>query len=123
MHFTYHNNNDNDNCFEIVFKTYVTQTCGHVTNSCHLDTTRHHPAAAVASTVVAEMGTADSTGRTIVGRNQVGCRLPTVEHYKPQLYAQTLYDICPIDMTAYTPSALSHHDVSPYDPSYHISPA
>ncbi|GKF22936.1 hypothetical protein Tco_0075258, partial [Tanacetum coccineum] len=45
---------------------------GHVTNSCHLDTTRHHPAAVVAGTVVAEVDTTDSTGRTVVGRNQVG---------------------------------------------------
>ncbi|GKB38832.1 hypothetical protein Tco_0883774, partial [Tanacetum coccineum] len=70
--------------------------------------------------MVAEVGIADSTGHTVVGRNQVGCRLPVVEHYKPQPYAQTLRDTCPSDMTVYTPSALSHPDVSPYDPSYHI---
>ncbi|GJW73588.1 hypothetical protein Tco_0132958 [Tanacetum coccineum] len=47
----------------------------HVTNSCHLDTTRHHPAAAVAGTVVAEVGTADSLV-FLVGRNQGGCKVP-----------------------------------------------
>ncbi|GJR31498.1 hypothetical protein Tco_1107730 [Tanacetum coccineum] len=89
-----------------------------ITNSCHLDTTRHHPAAAVAGTVVAEVGTADSTGHTVVERNQVGCRLPAVEHYKPQPYAQILHDICPSDMTAYTPSALiSILEVPSYEPS------
>ncbi|GKC83526.1 hypothetical protein Tco_1139243, partial [Tanacetum coccineum] len=82
-------------------------TYGHVTNSCHLDTTLHHLAVAVAGTMVAEVDTADSTGGTVVGCNQVGCRLLAVEHYKPQPYAQTMHDICPSDMTAYTPSALS----------------
>ncbi|GKA86816.1 hypothetical protein Tco_0808527 [Tanacetum coccineum] len=74
-------------------------------------------------TMVAEVGTADSTGHTVAKCNQVGCRLPAVEHFKPQPYGQTLHDICPSDMTAYTPFALSHPDVSPYDPSYHINPA
>ncbi|GKG50868.1 hypothetical protein Tco_0538992, partial [Tanacetum coccineum] len=77
-----------------------------------------HPASAA---VV--VGTADSTGHTTAERSQVGCRLPIVEHYKPQPYAQTLHDTCPNDMIVYTPSALTHHDVSPYDPSYHISHA
>ncbi|GKA34212.1 hypothetical protein Tco_0720641 [Tanacetum coccineum] len=55
----------------------------------HLDTTHHHPAAAVAAdTVVAEMGTADNIGHTTAEHNQVGCRLPAVEHCKPQPYAQ-----------------------------------
>nr|GFB28851.1 hypothetical protein [Tanacetum cinerariifolium] len=37
-----------------------------MTNSCHLDTTRHHPAAAdtVVGTLVAEVDTANSTGHT-----------------------------------------------------------
>nr|GFA91530.1 hypothetical protein [Tanacetum cinerariifolium] len=77
-HFTYHNNN---NCFETVFKTHLTQTCGHESNSCHLDTTCHNPAAA--DTVVVEVDTVDSTGHTAAEHSQAGCRLPAVEHYKP----------------------------------------
>ncbi|GJV28160.1 hypothetical protein Tco_1384608 [Tanacetum coccineum] len=72
---------------------------------------------------MAEVGTADSTGHTAAERSQVGCRLPTSEHCKPQPYAQTLHDTCPSDMTAYTPSALSHPGISPSYPSYHINPA
>ncbi|GKB34484.1 hypothetical protein Tco_0879426, partial [Tanacetum coccineum] len=70
----------------------ATKTCGHTTNSCRLDTTHHHSAAAAdtADTVVVEVGTADNTDHTVVEHNQVGCRLPAVEHYKPQLCAQTL---------------------------------
>ncbi|GKF80363.1 hypothetical protein Tco_0238965, partial [Tanacetum coccineum] len=57
---------------------------------CRLDTTHHHPAAVAdiaVDTVVAEVGTTDSTGHTVAEHNQV--RLPIVEHYKPQPYAQT----------------------------------
>nr|GEW92968.1 hypothetical protein [Tanacetum cinerariifolium] len=63
------------------------------------------------------------TVHTVAEHSQAGCRLPVVEHYKPQPYAQTLHDTCPSDMTANTPSALSHLDVSPSYPSYHINPA
>nr|GEU46527.1 hypothetical protein [Tanacetum cinerariifolium] len=60
----------------------------HNTNLCHLDTT-HHPATAdiVVDIVVAEVGTADNTGHTMVEHTQLGCRLPAVEHYTPQLCA------------------------------------
>nr|GFB77343.1 hypothetical protein [Tanacetum cinerariifolium] len=92
--FTHHNNN---NCFEIVFKTHVTQICGHESNSYHLDTTRQHPA--VADTVV-EVDTTDSTGHTAAEHSQAGCKLLAVEHYKPQPYAQTLHDTRPSGMTA-----------------------
>ncbi|GKD41826.1 hypothetical protein Tco_1266471 [Tanacetum coccineum] len=98
----------------------MTQTCGHTTNLCHLDTTRHHPAAV--DTVVAKAGTANNTGHTAAEHSQVGCSLPAVEHYKPQPYARTLHDTCPSNMTAYTPSALSHPGISPSYPSYHINP-
>ncbi|GKC54907.1 hypothetical protein Tco_1077652 [Tanacetum coccineum] len=90
------------------------------TNSCHLDTTYHHPA--VADTAV-EVGTTDNTGHTAVEHNQVGCRLPVVEHCKPQPYAQTLSGTCPSDMTVYTPFALLPLGVSPSYPSYHTNPA
>ncbi|GJR07804.1 hypothetical protein Tco_0790456 [Tanacetum coccineum] len=77
------------------------------TNSCHLDITQHHPAAAdTAMDTVVEVGTTDNTGHTTDEPNQVGCRLPAVEHCKPQPYAQTLPRTYPSDMTAYTPSAL-----------------
>ncbi|GKA62169.1 hypothetical protein Tco_0761688 [Tanacetum coccineum] len=51
-------------------------------------------------------GTADNTDHTMAEHNQVGCRLPVVEHCIPQPYAQTLPSTCPDDMTAYTPSSL-----------------
>ncbi|GKG21027.1 hypothetical protein Tco_0380828, partial [Tanacetum coccineum] len=98
----------------------------HITNLCRLDTTHYHPAAAadiVADTVVAEVGTTDSTSHTTAENNQVGCRLLVVEHYKPQPYAQTLPGTCPSDMTVYTPSVLSPLSVSPSYPSYHTNPA
>nr|GEW17894.1 ribonuclease H-like domain-containing protein [Tanacetum cinerariifolium] len=88
-HFTQHINN---NCFEIVFKTHVTQTCGHESNSCHLDTTRHHLDAA--DIMVVEVDTANNTCYTAVEHSQAGRRLLAVEHYKPQPYAQTLHDTC-----------------------------
>ncbi|GKE71657.1 hypothetical protein Tco_1529729, partial [Tanacetum coccineum] len=56
------------------------------TNLCRLDTTHHHPAVAagtVVDTVVAEMGTADNISHTAAEHNQVGCRLPALEHCKP----------------------------------------
>ncbi|GKF11688.1 hypothetical protein Tco_0049614, partial [Tanacetum coccineum] len=53
------------------------------------------------------VGTADNTGHTAAEHNQVGCRLPALEHCKPQPYAQTLPGTCPSDMTAYTPSLYS----------------
>ncbi|GKC83794.1 hypothetical protein Tco_1139511, partial [Tanacetum coccineum] len=103
----------------IVFKT-----CGHITNLCHLDTTHHHHvAAAVVDTVVVEVGTADNTDHIAAEHNQVGCRLPIVEHCKPQPCAQTLPSTCPSDMTTYTPSALSPLGISPSYPSYYIIPA
>ncbi|GKE83089.1 hypothetical protein Tco_1553089, partial [Tanacetum coccineum] len=92
------------------------------TNLCRLNTTHHHPDVAadiVVDIVVAEVGTADSTDHTMVEHTQVGCRLPALEHYKHQPYAQTLPGTCPNDMTAYTPSALSPLDISPSYPSYH----
>ncbi|GKD73906.1 hypothetical protein Tco_1332188, partial [Tanacetum coccineum] len=82
--------------------TQVTQNIK--TNSCRLDTTHHHPAA-TADTAVVEVGTADNIGHTVAEHNQVGCRLPTVEHYKLQPCAQTLPDTCPCDMTTYTPQS------------------
>ncbi|GKC63740.1 hypothetical protein Tco_1096338, partial [Tanacetum coccineum] len=33
-------------------------------------------------TVVVEAGIVDSTGHTMAGHTQVGCRLPALEHYK-----------------------------------------
>ncbi|GKD49998.1 hypothetical protein Tco_1278974 [Tanacetum coccineum] len=87
---------------------------------CRLDTTHHHPAAA--NTVVVEVGTADNTGHTVAEHTQVGCRLPRVEHYKPQPCARTLPGTCPIDMTAYTSSTLSPLGVSPSYTSYHTNP-
>ncbi|GKE04970.1 hypothetical protein Tco_1396988, partial [Tanacetum coccineum] len=93
----------------------------HTTNSCHLDTTRHHPAAA--DTMMAEAGTADNTGHTAVEHIQVGCRLPALEHCKPQPCARTLPSTYPSDMTAYTSSALLHPGISPSYPSYHINHA
>ncbi|GKA71483.1 retrovirus-related pol polyprotein from transposon TNT 1-94 [Tanacetum coccineum] len=51
--------------------------------------------------------------------SQVGCRIPGLEHYKPQPCARTLTGTCPSDMTAYTLSALSPLGVSPSYPSYH----
>ncbi|GKD49469.1 hypothetical protein Tco_1278445 [Tanacetum coccineum] len=49
----------------------------------------HHPAAATdtAADTVVEVGTTDNTGHTKAEHNQVGCRLPAVEHCKPQPYA------------------------------------
>ncbi|GKF74831.1 hypothetical protein Tco_0224275, partial [Tanacetum coccineum] len=100
-------------------------TCGHTTNLCHLDTTHHHPAAAVMAdivdTVVVEVGTAGSTDHTEVEHKQVGCRLPAVEHCTPEPCARTLPGTCPNDMNVCTPSSLSSPSVSPYDPSYHIN--
>ncbi|GKA17645.1 hypothetical protein Tco_0697482 [Tanacetum coccineum] len=106
---------------ELLFHHHITmlRTCGHETNLCRLDTTHHHPAAA--DTVVAEVGTADNIGHTMAEHTQVGCRLPAVEHYKPQPCARTLPDTCPSDMIADTPSALSPLGISP---SYcHTNPA
>ncbi|GKB52335.1 hypothetical protein Tco_0903088 [Tanacetum coccineum] len=63
------------------------------TNLCRLDTTHHHHVAAadtVVDTVVAEVGTANNTSHIAAEHNQVGCRLPAVEHCKPQPYVQTL---------------------------------
>ncbi|GJS83210.1 hypothetical protein Tco_0749751 [Tanacetum coccineum] len=88
---------------------------------CRLDTNHHHHVAAADTAV--EVGTADNTGHTTAEHNQVGCRLPAVEHIKPQPYAQTLPGTCPSDMTAYTPSTLSPLSVSPSYPSYHTNPA
>ncbi|GJX48994.1 ribonuclease H-like domain-containing protein [Tanacetum coccineum] len=90
---------------ELFLKTYVTQTCGHTTNLCYLDTTRHL-AAAAADTAVVAVGTADNIDHIAAEHNQVGCRLPAVEHCKPHPYAQTLTGTCPSDMTAYTLSSL-----------------
>nr|GEY55200.1 hypothetical protein [Tanacetum cinerariifolium] len=70
-----------------------------------------------------EVDTADSIGYTAVEHSQAGCRLLTVEHYKPQLYAQTLHGTCPSDMTAYTPYALSLLGESTSYPSYNINPS
>nr|GEU59897.1 retrovirus-related Pol polyprotein from transposon TNT 1-94 [Tanacetum cinerariifolium] len=70
-----------------------------------------------------EVGTADNTGHTVADYNQVGCRLPAVEHCKPHPYAQTLPGTCPSDMTVYTPFALSPFGVSPSYPSYYTNPA
>ncbi|GJU10105.1 hypothetical protein Tco_1132501 [Tanacetum coccineum] len=53
-----------------------------------------------------EVGTADNIDHTTAEHNQVGCRLPAVEHCKPHPYAQTLPGNYPSDMTAYTPSSL-----------------
>nr|GEW69933.1 hypothetical protein [Tanacetum cinerariifolium] len=53
----------------------------HESNSCHLNTTRHHPAAT--DPVLVEVDTADSIGHTVAEHSLAGCRLPTVEHYKP----------------------------------------
>ncbi|GKA19023.1 hypothetical protein Tco_0698938 [Tanacetum coccineum] len=103
----------------------VRRTC-HETNSCRLDTTHHHHAAAadtVVDIVVAEVGTADSNGHTMAGHTQVGCRLPALEHYKPQPCARTLHGTYPSDITAYTSSALSPLGVSLSYPSYHTNPA
>ncbi|GKG64904.1 hypothetical protein Tco_0665778, partial [Tanacetum coccineum] len=36
------------------------------------------------------MGNATNSCRLETDHNQVGCRLPAVEHYKPHPYAQTL---------------------------------
>ncbi|GKC54697.1 hypothetical protein Tco_1077442 [Tanacetum coccineum] len=91
------------------------------TNSCRLDTTHHYLAAA--DTAVAEVGIADNTGHTAAEHTQVGCRLSTVEHYKPQPCAQTLPGTYLSDMTAYTPSALLPLGVSSSYPSYHTNPA
>ncbi|GJZ55288.1 hypothetical protein Tco_0610481, partial [Tanacetum coccineum] len=98
-------------------------TCGHITKSCHLDTTHHpdHTAVVVADTmdiVVVEVGTADNTKAE---HKQVGCRLPAVEHCTPEPCARTLPGTCPNDMNVCTPSSLSSPSVSPYDPSYHIN--
>ncbi|GKG61150.1 hypothetical protein Tco_0616966, partial [Tanacetum coccineum] len=41
----------------------MTQTCDHVTNSCHLDTNHHHHAATVVvGTMVGTAGNTDRTG-------------------------------------------------------------
>nr|GFA13782.1 hypothetical protein [Tanacetum cinerariifolium] len=63
---------------------------------------RHYSSSSPAVAVMAEAGTTDSTDHTAAEHNQVGCRLPAVEHCKPQPYPQTLPDTCPNDMTAYT---------------------
>ncbi|GJU85387.1 hypothetical protein Tco_1292933 [Tanacetum coccineum] len=67
-----------------------------------------HPASAdtEVDTMMAEVDTADITDHTAAKHNQVDCKLPAVEHYKPQPYAQTLSGTCPSDMTAYTSSSL-----------------
>nr|GEZ82681.1 hypothetical protein [Tanacetum cinerariifolium] len=67
----------------------MTQTSGHGSNSCHLNTTRHH--LVVADTMVGEVDTADSIGHTAAEYSQASCRLPVVEDYKPQPYVQTLH--------------------------------
>ncbi|GJY14035.1 hypothetical protein Tco_0383344 [Tanacetum coccineum] len=84
----------------------------------------HYPVAAVV-----EMGTADNTGHTAADNtghtaadhNQVGCKLPAVEHYKPQPSARALQHIYPSDKTAYKPSSQSLPSVSPYYPSSRTS--
>ncbi|GKD56428.1 hypothetical protein Tco_1289815 [Tanacetum coccineum] len=83
----------------------TTNTQPHTTNLCYLDTTRHL-AAVAADTAVVAVGTADNTDHIAAEHNQVGCRLPAVEHCKPHPYAQTLTGTCPSDMTAYTLSSL-----------------
>ncbi|GJV21614.1 hypothetical protein Tco_1370634 [Tanacetum coccineum] len=93
---------------------------------CHLAILILNPAAdddSAVDTVRAEVGTTDNTDHTMAEHNQVGCKLPAVEHYKPQPYAQTHPGTCPSDMTTYTPYAQSPPDVSPSYLSYHISPA
>ncbi|GJU70574.1 hypothetical protein Tco_1256833 [Tanacetum coccineum] len=97
----------------------------YITNPCRLDTTHHHSVTAadtVVDIVVAKVGTIDSTGHIVAEHDQLCCRLPAVEHYKPQPCARTLPGTCPSDMTAYTPSALSPLGISPSYPSYHTSP-
>ncbi|GKG00067.1 hypothetical protein Tco_0301757 [Tanacetum coccineum] len=71
-------------------------------NSCCLDTTHHHPAAA------------DTAVDTVV------VKLNTVN---PSHMLKTLPSTCPSDMTAYTPFALSPLGVSPSYTSYHTNPA
>ncbi|GJX81994.1 hypothetical protein Tco_0331475 [Tanacetum coccineum] len=61
---------------------------------CRLDTTHHHPTASAdtaVDTVMMEVGTAANTDHTAAEHNQMGCRLPAVEHCKLQPYAQTLH--------------------------------
>ncbi|GKG08399.1 hypothetical protein Tco_0334231, partial [Tanacetum coccineum] len=86
----------------------------------------HHHHAAAADTmvdiVVAEVGTADSSGHTMARHTQVGCRLPALEHYKPQPCARTLHGTYPGDMTTYTPFALSPLSVSLSYLSYYTNP-
>nr|GFC25946.1 hypothetical protein [Tanacetum cinerariifolium] len=77
----------------------------------------------IAVDTVVEVGTADNTGHTMIEHTQVGCRLPAVEHYKPQSCARTLPGTCPSDMTVYTPFALSPLGVSPSYQSYHTNHA
>ncbi|GJS48207.1 hypothetical protein Tco_0329813 [Tanacetum coccineum] len=88
-------------------------------NSCHLDTTHHHLAAVAA----AEVGTIDNIGHTAVDHIQVGYRLPVVEHYKPQPFAQIPHHTCPSDKTAYKTSSQSLPGVSPCYPSFNTNPA
>ncbi|GJW74596.1 hypothetical protein Tco_0133966 [Tanacetum coccineum] len=80
---------------------------------CHLDTT-HHPA-------VAAVGTVDSTNHTAVEHVQVGCKLPIVEHCKPQPCARILQHIYPTDTTAYKSSSLLLPGVSLCYPSFRTS--
>ncbi|GKB87852.1 hypothetical protein Tco_0960124, partial [Tanacetum coccineum] len=76
-----------------------------------------------AATVVAAVGTADSTDHTAVEHIQVGCKLPTMEQCKPQPCARILQLTYPTDTTAYKPSSLLVPGVSPYYPSSRTSPA
>nr|GEX80542.1 hypothetical protein [Tanacetum cinerariifolium] len=70
-----------------------------------------------------KVDTANSTDHTAPEHSQTGCRLPAVEHYNPQPYAQTLHGTYPSGMTAYTSYALSLPGESPSYLSYYINPA
>ncbi|GKE80503.1 hypothetical protein Tco_1550503 [Tanacetum coccineum] len=91
---------------------------------CPLDTTHHHHlAAAAADTMVAEVGTANNTYHTTAEHNQVGYKLPAVEHCKPWPCAQILQHTCPNDMTANRTSSQSPTGVALYYPSSCSNPA
>nr|GEV63465.1 hypothetical protein [Tanacetum cinerariifolium] len=98
---------------EIVFKTCDPKHAVTKTNSCHLDTTSHHPAA---------VDTADNTIDTAANHIQVGHKLPTVEHHTLQPYAQTLQHTYPNDMPVCRPSSQSLPNESPCYPSGYINP-
>ncbi|GJU00086.1 putative reverse transcriptase domain-containing protein [Tanacetum coccineum] len=99
--------------FQRIIPTLFTQDCTVVKcrvislkDKAHLTGEDYNPRVSlfldtVVDTVVAEVGTVDNTGHTAAKHNQVGCKLPVLEHYKPQPYAQTLPDTCLSDMTAY----------------------